>query len=70
MTFDELWRLDLARKRALTDSVDKSKEVEPFEDPASSGSPLDHLDEGEVNRFLEWLEESLLSADSNEHSIG
>jgi hypothetical protein len=69
MTFDELWRLDLARRRALTDSVDKAEEVELFDDRASSVSALDDLDEEEVNRFVEWLEETLLSTDSNERSI-
>jgi hypothetical protein len=70
MTFDELWRLDLARKRVLTDSVDKAEEVDLFEEPPSSFSELDDVDEAKVNRFVEWLEESLPAVDSNEDSIG
>ena len=60
MTFDELWRLDLARQRALTNSIDKAEEIELFDDAVSNCSALDPPDDGEVNRFLEWLEQSLL----------
>jgi hypothetical protein len=71
MTFDELWRIDLARKRAFTDMVDKVEEVKPFDHLAFSRFGSDDLDDGddldgeEVDRFLEWLEESLPSADPN-----
>ena len=46
MTFDELWRLDLAQRSGP--------------DPAVSGSMPDVVDEAEVTRFLEWLEKTLV----------
>ena len=46
MTFDELWRSDLARR--------------PGPDPAISSEPPDLVDEAEVTRFLEWLEKTLV----------
>jgi hypothetical protein len=44
MTFDELWRADLARRSGC--------------DPAAPGRP-DEVDEAEVTRFLQWLEKTL-----------
>ena len=61
MTFDELWRLDAALKRAFTDSVDPAEGVERSDDSVSIDPALDDPDEGEINRFLQWLEESLQS---------
>jgi len=45
MTFDELWRSDLARRSGS--------------DPAVSGPTPDEVDEAEVTRFLEWLEKNM-----------
>ena len=59
MTLDELWRLDLARQPAPTNSGAETEEVAPVGDSASSGFGPDDLDEEEVNRFLEWLEKCL-----------
>ena len=65
MTFDELWRLDATLKRAFTDSFDQAEGVERSDDSASSDPVLDDPDEGEINRFLKWLEESLQSGIPN-----
>jgi hypothetical protein len=46
MTFDELWRSDLARRSGS--------------DPAVSPSAPEDVDEAEVSRFLEWLEKTLV----------
>jgi hypothetical protein len=59
MTFDELWRRDLAR-RSGSDSVDKRRGIERFDNPALAGPASDTVDEAEMNRFLDWLEKSLL----------
>jgi hypothetical protein len=67
MTFDELWRLDAALKRAFTDSVDQAEEVKRSDDPTAIDSVLEDPDREEINRFLEWLEESLQSGIPNEH---
>jgi hypothetical protein len=61
MTFDELWRLDLARDRGLIESVDKTKNVALVERQTSADHVLHAPDEEEANRFLEWLEESMRS---------
>ena len=47
MTFDELWRRNVCHKNEVTTHTDA----------------LEELDEHEVNRFLEWLEASLLPED-------
>jgi hypothetical protein len=46
MTFDELWRSDLARRSGS--------------DPATSASAPEDVDQAEVTRFLEWLEKTLV----------
>jgi len=62
MTFDELWRLDLARKRAFEHSTDVSDDVHLFATRSPDDSAPDELDEGELGRFLEWLEKSMQKA--------
>ena len=54
MTFDELWRLNLARRSGSAPS-EQRVEVGQHDDAASAVA-----DEAEVNRFLEWLEQSLV----------
>jgi len=63
MTFDELWRLNAALKR----TVDQAEEVKRSDDPTAIDSVLEDPDREEINRFLEWLEESLQSGIPNEH---
>ena len=58
MTFDELWRKNLLRKDPVIPSSDS-----PAEDLAFGESALEDLDETEMNRFLEWLEGTLLIDD-------
>jgi len=62
MTFDELWRLDLERKSGV-DSAAKEREV------VRSVTAPDAPDEAEVNRFLEWLEKSLMIDNSDGTSV-
>jgi hypothetical protein len=62
MTFDELWRLDLERKSGV-DSAAKEREV------VRSVTAPDAPDEAEVNRFLEWLEKSLMIDNSDGASV-
>ena len=62
MTFDELWRLDLERKSGI-DSAAKEREV------VRSDTAPDAADEAEVNRFLEWLEKSLMIDNSDGTSV-
>jgi hypothetical protein len=64
MTFDELWRLDLAPNGGLTSSMDTSAEAGCVDCGASNGYVFADLDETEMNRFVEWLENSLLSVDT------
>ena len=67
MTFDELWRRNLARND--TDISSTGSETEPSfgRDPAFGESALEDPDETETNRFLEWLEGTLLIDDLGEH---
>jgi hypothetical protein len=53
MTFDELWRSDLARKSGACENA------------AFAAPGPDFPDEAEVDRVLEWLERSLISGDSD-----
>ena len=62
MTFDELWRLDLERKSGV-DSAAKEREV------VRSVTAPDAPDEAEVNRFLEWLEKSLMIDNTDGASV-
>jgi uncharacterized protein YegL len=68
MTFDELWRLELAGKRRFKYSIDEPAEKPSIDGPGSSDFAFDDLDETDMNRFLEWLETSLLS-DSSENGV-
>ena len=63
MTFDELWRRNLPRQDPDISSIDSVVEASSFRDPAFGESALDDLDETEMNRFLEWLEGTLLIDD-------
>ena len=67
MTFDELWRRNLARKDPVISSTDNQAGAPLFRDPGFSELALETLDETEVNRFLEWLEGTLLIDDLGEH---
>jgi hypothetical protein len=69
MTFDELWRRDLARKGSPMHSGDTPEDAELFASRSPKGSAIDDLDEGEISRFLEWLERRLLSGDAREGSF-
>jgi hypothetical protein len=59
MTFDELWRLDLARQHEEADSPAKTglDDSGKFPFPAARS---DVPDEAEVDRYLQWLEEGFL----------
>jgi hypothetical protein len=59
MTFDELWRLNLARQRADTDSASKAS-ADDSDKLAAAGRSPDEPDEVEIDRYLRWLEEVLL----------
>jgi hypothetical protein len=59
MTFDELWRRDPRRKRALLSSTGEPQEAELCEGAPVNGSVFIDPDEAEVNRFLDWLEKNL-----------
>jgi len=61
MTFDELWRLDLARRHADTNSAPKARVDDP-DTLASAGVSPDDPDEEEIDRYLRWLEEGFLQA--------
>ena len=68
MTFDEIWGLDLAQ--APLYSIEMPKTFDLFADSACNGSPIeeliDDLDDPEINRFLDWLENSCVSDDTGE----
>ena len=68
MTFDELWRQNLPRKDPVSSSSDSQAEAPHFRDPASGESEFEDLDETEMNRFLEWLEGTLLIDDADERT--
>jgi hypothetical protein len=59
MTFDELWRLDLAGQRADTSSASKAR-VDDSGKLASADASPDDPDEVEIGRYLIWLEERFL----------
>jgi hypothetical protein len=59
MTFDELWRLDLARQRADTNPASKAR-VDDSHKLSSVGASRDDPDEVEIGGYLFWLEESFL----------
>jgi hypothetical protein len=60
MTFDELWRWNLPRKDRVSSSTDSQAEASFVRDAAAGDSAFEDLDETEMNRFLEWLERTLL----------
>jgi|HubBroStandDraft_4_1064222.scaffolds.fasta_scaffold3752571_1 hypothetical protein len=59
MTFDELWRQDLARQRDYTGVNHKAEGFDTFDGSNSIDSVLDDLDDDEIDRLLKWLEKSL-----------
>ena len=63
MTFDELWRQNLAHKDPSSES---QAEGSSFRDPASGESAFEDLDATEMKRFLDWLEGTLLIDDLGE----
>ena len=56
MTFDELWRQDLARRRDYTGANRKAQGFDTFDSSKSIDSVLDDMDDDEIDRNLEWLE--------------
>jgi len=64
MTFDELWRLDLAQKGSPMSPLDTPENVEPIA-RSPEGAAVDDVEE-EINRFLYWLEKRLLSASASD----
>ena len=54
MTFDELWRLNLKPRSTFRGIANDLSDVELFDAPV-----LDDPDEGEIKRFLDWLENDL-----------
>ncbi|MBV8073664.1 MAG: hypothetical protein JO270_27470 [Acidobacteriaceae bacterium] len=67
MTFDELWRLKPEPKHP--DSVEDAETMELFADCSESYPAFGDLDEAEVSRFIEWLEEGLRSPELDDPSI-
>jgi len=65
MTFDELWRLDLARQRADTSSAFKAG-ADDSDKLAFTGASADEPDEVEIERYLRWLEK-VLPQDGPDH---
>jgi hypothetical protein len=65
MTFDELWRLDLARQRAATSSASKGG-ADESDKLAFAGASADEPDEVEIERYLRWLEK-VLRQDGPDH---
>ncbi|MBV8116144.1 MAG: hypothetical protein JO300_15480 [Silvibacterium sp.] len=59
MTFDELWRFDPASKEEFPNASEMSDEFELIDNPISDHLASDGIDDGEIDRFLDWLEESL-----------
>ena len=59
MTFDELWRQDLALQRDYTGVNRKAEGFDTFDGSNSIDSVLDDLDDDEIDRLLKWLENSL-----------
>jgi hypothetical protein len=68
MTFDELSRRDLRRKRALLSSTSEPQDAEIYEGAPVNGSVFIDPDSAEVNRFLDWLEKNSHLGDAGEHS--
>jgi hypothetical protein len=66
MTFDQLWRQNLPRKEPVISSTDSQAEDSFFRDSAFGDSAFEDMDETEMNRFLEWLEVTLLIDDLGE----
>jgi hypothetical protein len=68
MTFDELWRRDLRRKDPLLCSNETPDEADVFEASAETAFVFIDPDRAEINRYLNWLEKSLLLDAAAEHS--
>ena len=66
MTFDELWRRNLPRKDPVISSTDSQAEASFVSDPAFGESAFENPDRTEIERFLEWLEGTLLIDDLGE----
>ena len=66
MTFDELWRRNLQSEDRVISPTDTQAEASFFRDPAFDESVFEDLDETEMNRFLEWIEATLLIDDLGE----
>ena len=68
MTFDELWRMNLPRKDSATPSIKPLPQVDFIDGSPSTDSDFKDPDPLEIERFLQWLEQSLHSDDSRERS--
>ena len=66
MTFDELWRLDWAQQNAPLESIEETDKVDLFDRSALADWGPDDPKTEEVTRFIQWLEESLSSCDSED----
>jgi hypothetical protein len=66
MTFDEFRHGNLPPEDLVVSSADSRAETWSFRDPAVGDSAFEDLDETEMNRFLEWLEGTLLIDDLGE----
>jgi len=68
MTFDDLWRLNLPRKDSIAPSIKTSPEADFIDGSPSTHSDFTDPDKQEIDRFLQWLEQSALSDDSRKRS--
>jgi hypothetical protein len=69
MTFNELWRRSLRRKSDHECSIDTPQGADVLNGEAVNSSPFSDPDQAEINRYLDWLEKSLLSGEAGEHSV-
>jgi len=60
MTFDELWRANLSEKRIVTNSESNVPDIDLPGARMETDAATDQPSEAEVNRFIEWLEKSIL----------
>ena len=63
MTFDEFRRRNSPPEDPLIPSADSQAAASFFRDPAVDDSAIEDVNETEMNRFLEWLEGTLLIDD-------
>jgi hypothetical protein len=66
MTFDEFRRRNLPPEDGAISSTHSQAQSSFFCDPTVDDSVVEDLNEPEMNRFLEWLEGTLLIGDPGE----